>query len=235
MPLMRILLFMLAVTFGVQLNAHTSYPVKIHCPLDSTEFEIWVTGSYTTTRSKKDFQKQGYIGDLYESSINSCPKCHFSGYKKDFDTTYTDTTRAALLQLLAPYAGKNKIDDVKENEIAAQIHLYFHDKNDRIANIYLVASYFLRDSKDRVEERKELQRKTITYLQKAIEAKEYKQNEYATIDYLIAELYRRTGDFENAITYYDRAISDPDKASWIEKLAQEQRQLAVDKNDDNSI
>ena len=45
---------------------HTSFPKKVKCPIDGKKFTIHVTGSYTTTHTLNDFQKQGYIGNLYE-------------------------------------------------------------------------------------------------------------------------------------------------------------------------
>lgn len=52
---------------------------------------------------------------------------------------------------------------------------------------------------------------------------------------LIAEMYRRTGDFKNAVKYYDVVIKSPKKSPWIEDMVMEQKKLAVKKDDNNKI
>jgi hypothetical protein len=205
------------------------------CPIDGEKFTIMVTMSYTTFSTLRDFQQQGAIGDLYESMINSCPKCHYSGYEDDLDTVFTESIREDILKILVPYR-KLKMDDVIECEIAARIHLYFKDKNSIIGNIYLVGSYLAKTSKKKAEKRKELQSLSISYLVKALDGKEYEEEDkYASMNYLVGELYRRTGDFDNAIKYFDTAIKDENKKEWVEKVAEEQKQLAINKDDNNKI
>lgn len=214
---------------------HTSYTKKIKCPIDKEKFTIYVTGSYTTFGTLKDFQKQGAIGNLYEGLVNSCPKCHYSGYQSDFDMTFSKKTKEKILKILEPFKS-SKMTDVLENEIAIKIHQYLNRKNDEIANLYLVASYFLKGDSTQIIKRKELQLNCATYLTKAIDAKEYdKAGTYSTINYLIGELYRRIGEFETAIKYYDFAINDPNKKDWLLEVATKQKELAIKKDDDNSI
>jgi len=228
-------IFIAGLLFSTLSYGHTSYPKKIKCPIDGKKFTIYVTGSYTTFGSLNDFQKFGAIGNLYESSVNSCPKCHYCGYQSDFDTTFTKKTKADILKILEPFK-KSEMTDVLENEIAIKIHQYFKRDNDDIANLFLVASYFLKRDSLQISKRKELQLNCATFLTKAIEDKEYDKKEtYATINYLIGELYRRIGDFDNAIRYYDFAINDENKKDWLLGLATKQKELAIKKDDDNSI
>lgn len=233
--LFSVSLFITILLFSSLSFGHTSVPVKIKCPIDGTTFTISETASYTTFSTLKDFQKQGAIGNLYESYVNACPKCHYSGYQKDFDTTFNTATKKEILIILDPFK-HSEMTDVLENEIAVQIHLFFKRSNDDIANLYLVASYFLRNIIDETPKRKELQLNCLTYLTKAIENKEYSKKEsYASVKYLIGELYRRTGDFSNAIKYYDLALSDENKKDWIVEIANQQKELALKEDDDNGI
>ena len=214
---------------------HTSYPDTVTCPIDGEKFVIYVTMSYTTFNTLLDFQKQGAIGDLYESYINSCPKCHYSGNQSDMDTTFNDSTKQNILKILEPYKNSS-MTDVLENEIAIKIHLYLKRNNDDIAYLYLVTSYFLKGDSSQISKRKELQLKCATYLIKAIENKEYDKNEaYATINYLIGEMYRRIGEFDNAIKFYDLALNDKNKKEWLLEIATKQKERAIKKDDDNSI
>jgi len=214
--------------------ASTIFSKDVKCPICENNFKITVLGSYTTFGAMKDFQRYGAIGPFYEVMINSCPKCHYSGFNRDFDKTFTEETKTEILQILEPYK-KAKMNDVLESEIAAEIHIYLGEKNDRIANIYLVASYLLKYDTNQVEKRKELQKECITYLQKAIENQEYEETEIATIYYLIGELYRRIGEFDNAIKYFDMALNDENKADWLEEIATEQKEMAIAKDDKNDI
>jgi tetratricopeptide (TPR) repeat protein len=102
--------------------------------------------------------------------------------------------------------------------------------------LYLKASYFLKGDSSQTVKRKELQLNAATYFVKAIENKEYDEEAtYATINYLVGELYRRIGDFDKAIKYYDLAINDKKKKDWLLEVATKQKELAIKKDDDNSI
>lgn len=139
--LSRLIILIIGLLFSLVSYAHTKSPKKVKCPIDGKKFTIYVTRSYTAFSTLKDFQKQGAIGDLYESYVNSCPKCHYSGYISDFDTSFTKETNREILKILEPYKS-SKMTDVLENEIAIKLYQYFKCDNDDIANLYLIASYF---------------------------------------------------------------------------------------------
>jgi len=238
----KITILFFAVMTSQTVFGDTYFKEKKKCPICDNKFEITVIGSYTTFGSKKDFQEFGAIGILYEIMINSCPKCCYSGYNSDFDTTFTEKTKAEIRQILEPYK-ETKIDDVLECEIAAKIYLYFNAKNNEVAYIYLVASYLLKYDTAQVIKRKELQKECITYLQKAIENQEYDNAETPVIYYLIGELYRRIGDFDNAVKYFDMVLGKTsdnkkkkkEKKYWLIEVATEQREMAIKKDDRNDI
>lgn len=216
-------------------DAHTCEPQKVKCPMDGTKVEFCVTRSMTVFGSFYDFQKKGAIGNYYEELINSCPKCHFSGYISDFKRKYSKEQKSKILELLKKYDNV-KIDDAKECEIAGEIKELLGAPNDKIANCYLIGSYLVRYDTTRTAYRKLLQTKTLTYLKKAIKANEYKDpSVVATVYYLIGEMYRRTSDFKNAILYFELALSNKEKEDWLEKIANKQKELAVKKDDDNTI
>lgn len=77
---------------------------------------------------------------------------------------------------------------------------------------------------------------SATFFAKAIEAREYGEKErYATINYLIGELFRRAGDFDSAIKFYDLAINDENKRDWVLEVATKQKELATKRDEDNTI
>ncbi|GLB47992.1 hypothetical protein Y10_03600 [Neptunitalea sp. Y10] len=215
-------------------QAHTCDPRIVRCPIDNKKVEFCVTMSMSTFGSYYDFQKTGAIGNHYEQLINSCPKCHFSGFLSDFEKDYSNAEMHKLTTFLEKY--KNiAITDAKECEIAAEIKAFLNEPNDAISNCYLLGSYLVRSETTKTEYRILLQQNTCTYLLKAIDAKEYEDKKVATIYYLIGEMYRRTADFDNAINYYNQAIANENKQEWIEQVANQMKDLALKKDADNNI
>lgn len=229
-----LIIFGILLCFNNTILGHTGYPDTLKCPVCGDKVIFYITASMTTFGGYLDFQKQGAIGYYYEEMINSCQTCYFSGFQSDFDKTYSDSYINSVKKVTEKYKGKT-IDDVLECEIAAEIKLLTNYKYDLIASIYLVASYFLRTDSLQTERRKGLQIKTADYLIKALENKEYKKDVKATINYLIGEMYRRTGTFDKAVFYYDLAIKDKKKQDWIKNVATKQKELALKKDENNNL
>ncbi len=216
-------------------NAYTCSTKKVKCPVDHATVEFCVTMSMTTFGSYYDFQKKGAIGAHYEQLINSCPKCHYSGYLADFDTVFSEQRRGEILEFLSKYDGLN-IDNFLECKIAGTLKNFMGKGSEEIANCFLVGSYLLRSDTSKVKLRKEYQLMVSKYLLKAIENHEIKDSSaFASVYYLIAEMYRRTAKFARATIYYDKAINDPNKQEWVMAVATRQKELAMARDDDNEI
>ncbi|MBD3584101.1 DUF2225 domain-containing protein [Flavobacterium selenitireducens] len=232
----KIILILLVLLIGQNFaNAHTCENETVKCPIDGKKVTFCVTMSMSTFGSFKDFQKKGAIGEHYEELINSCPKCHFSGYIDDFKSKFTEEEKTKVKELLAKFSDAT-MDNAQQCLIAAEIKLSRNVSKKEIAFCYITGSYLLRENDKKVEFRKELQRKAKDNLISALEKDEYDDKTViANINYLIAEMARRTGNFDEAIKHYDLAINDPNKKDWIESVAKEQRELAVKKDDNNKI
>jgi len=189
----------------------------------------------TTFGTYYDFQKKGAVGCHYEELINSCQYCHYSGYISDFDTIYSKERKDEIRSYLKQFALVN-IDDVNECKIAGDLANFMHKSNNKIANYYLIGSYLARFDSIRNELRVSLQLETSDYLEKAIQNNEYKDSSsVATIYYLIAEMNRRASQYDKAIEYYDKAINDPNKMDWVEEVATKQKEIAINKDNNNKI
>lgn len=216
-------------------NAHTCENETVKCPIDGKKVTFCVTMSMTTFGSFKDFQKQGAIGNHYEELINSCSKCHFSGYIEDFQKKYTQEEKIKIEEFLTNF-NNMKIDDGRQCLIAAEIKELLNISKKEIAFCYITGSYLLRENDKETQFRKELQMKAKDNLIAALEKNEYEDKTViANINYLIAEMGRRTGNFDEAIKYYDLAINDINKKEWVEEVAKEQKELALKKDDNNKI
>lgn len=221
----------------VPVRAHTFMQVEAECPVCGNKFKVNQTASMTTFGAYKDFQKQGAIGSYYQDMIISCPKCHFAGYNSDFEKKVDDKIKEKVLKELKPINPGKQLDQATECEFAARIYQWKGEQINKIGFIYLVGSYLLKgatDEKD-IARRRDFQKKSADCLEKALDKGEITGKSRASISYLIGELKRRTGDFESAVKWYDRAINDKEKPEWLDKLAQEQKQLAENKDDNNDI
>ncbi|MDO8316845.1 MAG: DUF2225 domain-containing protein [Flavobacterium sp.] len=216
-------------------NAHTCENETVKCPIDGQKVTFCVTMSMTTFGSFKDFQQQGAIGEHYEGLINTCPKCHFSGYIDDFKTELNGEEKIKIKEYLTKF-DDTKIDDAKQCLIAGEIKELQKKSNKEIAFCYVTGSYLLRNNDKQVEFRKQLQSKAKDNLISALDKNEYEDKSViANINYLIAEMERRIGNFDEAIKHYDLAINDSNKKDWVEKIAKEQKELAVKKDENNKI
>jgi len=233
-PMRKSFLITLGVISTLSLHAHTCYPDTVYCPVDSHKVVFCVTMSMTTFGSYYDFQKKGALGNHYEELINGCPNCHYCGYLRDFKTSFSRERKDSVLSILEKY--KNlELTDAIECEITAAVRLASGGKYDEIADIYLLGSYLLRKDKNNIGKRKQMQLLSCEYFQKAIDDNEYKNEEVATINYLIGDLYRRVGDFEKATLYFDKSLSDKNKKDWLEKIIKEQKELVSKRDDNNDI
>lgn len=111
-----ILLFM-SNLYTKEANAYTSFPITLKCPIDGDTFTTYVTGSYSTFGSFKDFQKDGAIGNLYSNMIHACPSCKYAGYQDYFATTFSDGVKKEIVNILAHYHDQ-PLNEILEIEIA---------------------------------------------------------------------------------------------------------------------
>lgn len=216
-------------------NAYTCENETVKCPIDGQKLTFCVTMSMTTFGSFKDFQKQGAIGGHYEELINTCSKCHFSGYIDDFKSEISGEEKIKIKEYLTKF-DNTKIDEAKQCLIAGEIKELQKKSYNEIAFCYIIGSYLLRNNDKQVDFRKEFQSKVKDNLMAALDKNEYEDKSViANINYLIAEMERRIGNFDEAIKYYDVAINDTNKKDWVEEVAKEQKELAVKKDENNKI
>ncbi len=217
------------------LFAHDCHPQIVKCPIDNVEVKFCVYGSSAAYGNFADFQNKEHMDDYYQELIRSCPKCKYSGFLADFKIEYTAIEKNKIKVFLSKF-NKTKIDDANQCQIAGELKELRKESNDKIANYFLIGSYVLKMKPKTDQYRKELQNKARQFFIKAVANKEYSNAiEISSINYLIAELYRRTADFKNAIKYYDLVIKSPQKSPWIEEMVTQQKELAVKKDAINTI
>jgi uncharacterized protein (DUF2225 family) len=210
--------------------------IKLICPVGGHEFTVQVVVSMTTFGSYLDFQKKGAIGRYYELLVHSCPVCHFSGTVEDFKQALDSSIKKRVLEELKPLQKGKPLDDVIECEFAAKIYQWQNRKKMDIGNIYLIAGYLLRDAEEAQQgHRKELQKLARQYISASLEAGEIEIKDRGVVSYLIGELYRRTGDFDEATKWYDKALAEKDNPDWLKDIVIKQKELAAKKDLNNKI
>jgi uncharacterized protein (DUF2225 family) len=230
----QLAILLLGILFFSKSFGHTSYPDTVYCPLDNSMVIFNITMSMTTFGGYADFEKKGAIGDYYFQFVNSCPKCHFSAFDEDFKKKFSDVEKESLRNFLNQFKDKD-FEEPTQCEIAGEIYKFLNSKNTDIAFCYLVGSYHLRNDENQTERRKQFQKNVILFYLAGLNKNEIEKPNRASYIYLVGEMYRRLGDFENAILYYNKAIDDKNKKDWVKKASEEQKALAEKKDANNLI
>ena len=136
----RYYIIFLTLFLTTNLFSHTCDSQKAKCPICKSKVEFCVTMSMTTTGSYRDFQKQGFVGIHYEELINHCEDCKFSGYKSDFDTSFSKERIIEIKEFLMKYDSLT-VDNMTECEIAGDLGVFLKRDNAEISNYYLIGSY----------------------------------------------------------------------------------------------
>ncbi len=208
----------------------------VNCPLCGEKVKIFETLSMTVSGSYRDFQRR-INGPYYFHLFAHCPTCHFSGYASDFSRTVSeDIKRKVLIELKSIPVGPFHIEKF---EFAAKISSWEKKGYAEIGKIYLFGSYHLKymtDLRDKkfVDLRKRYQALAGEYFIKALETNEIKERERGAISYLIGELYRRRGEFEKALVWYDRALQEENSEDF-KGIIEEQKEMARNRNAGNDI
>ncbi len=233
-----IVLVMLCFVFTIVscASAHTGAMVDFKCPVCGTKVKSMVTLSMTTFGSTRDFQKQGAIGSYYYEMIISCPSCHFAGYQEDFKKDVPPEIKEKVLKELKPVNPGKPLDNATECEFAAKIYEWKKAESSGIANIYLLGSYFLRKAGGEEKKRRmEFQAKTCKYLEDALSKGEIKDKQKPAVQYLIGELYRRQGKFDDAVKWFDLSLKQKEIPDGLKDWINEQKKMAEKKDDNNDI
>jgi uncharacterized protein (DUF2225 family) len=217
-------------------DSHTFTTDVVTCPVCGEKVTIRITTSMYVSKTLMDFQRVGAVGTYYDDLIVSCPVCHFSGYVSDFSREIEDDVKKKVMTELKPKAAGRKLRGFEECEFAAKIYIWQKRRNKEIAHIYLIGSYLLRRAKGDLEQkRKGFQEKAGDYFMKALTADEFEATERGVISYLIGELYRRIGEFQKALFWYDRALKEKENPDWLEGFVEKQQELAKNKDPNNDI
>ncbi|MHB9074090.1 MAG: DUF2225 domain-containing protein [Desulfobaccales bacterium] len=170
--------------------------------------------------------------------IHTCPKCGSPdqtsiwklGNNNDYGKKLSDQEKKEIGKFLISYRENNKVvpklfTPSQKYEVLSNIFIIICSPSIQIAESYLYAAW-MADDEEKVERSKFLREKAIDYFIKALNAKELTERQGQTVTYLIGELYRRIGNYEQAISWFSKVTSD---SKILINLCDRQRRLCLEK------
>ncbi|MEW6376461.1 MAG: DUF2225 domain-containing protein [Thermodesulfobacteriota bacterium] len=197
------------------------------CPCCRFIFLTFILGSTNTYGLwGTDFFKQAAGTQYILIEIQTCPHCGYSGYEEDFkERKVTKELKEFVKHNIRPHARCKMLPIWKKYEFAALIAIRRGDPNREVAELYLRGAWCCQLNEEKVGERY-YRFKAIEYFQNAFKANETLKEEKAIYTYLMGELYRRIGDVEHMVLWFDRVkgtIGEDEGLKWLMDLAIQQK------------
>lgn len=215
------------------------YSKAIKCPVCSKNFNITKVKAKACRVSSRDTDFCVYYEDLNPIfyDIWVCEHCGYASQGEKFEAINAKEQKL-LLEKLAPrwtkrsFAGERNVDMAIEAFKLALLNLQVrHAKPSEFAKICIRLAWLYRLKK----EQKELEfiKHALKYYSEAYEKERFpvdKLDEFTCL-YMIGELSRRAGNYEEAVKWFSRLISSPDarRNPVLMETARDQYQLVKDK------
>ncbi|AVX20539.1 MULTISPECIES: DUF2225 domain-containing protein [Carboxydocella] len=210
------------------------FSVKKTCPICHTVVEVYrvKSSSYSLIGRDSDFcpQYSGINPLLYQVAV--CPQCHYAAPSKTFGTDHPSEEKERLKTLLPILKAKDPEFKFEPNwtyaamafELLIRTMQICKKPPHKLAPLFLRTAWCYRFLGN--------QEKEIFFLELACKHYEenylnsYTQNEMSEVRqlYLIGELKRRLGKFDEAIFWFSKVVSHPQikNEPEVERLAREQ-------------
>jgi uncharacterized protein len=202
---------------------------EITCGFCGKKFKdnVLLSPDVMNTESRTYFGKE----DTLHYLCHSCPHCGFTEY--DHGVTLNDEEKAGIKGFLTNY-GKdhqyNNLSAIEKYEIIANIASIRKQPLLIVASLYQRAAWMADDAKDAASGKK-FRTEAISSYVKALEKKEIDEKKVPATTYLVGELNRRAGNFNEALKWFDRVKPDNPR---LKVLISQQRDLALKKNADEA-
>ena len=170
--------------------------------------------------------------------IHTCPNCGFPHESSLFrpataqkEIKIDDKEKLKISNCLSAFCENNKVTpdsftSCQKYEVLAEIHLLRGKPSLVIAEAYINAAWMADDHAH--QEKIVIYRlKAVDYLNQALAKKEIKADKVPIFTYLIGELYRRAGKFDQALESFSRVKTDDPQ---LESLLKQQTELARKKD-----
>lgn len=199
------------------MNDQIFYQQDRACPVCERKFTVSRVRTSQCAVTKRDTDFCIYYQDVdpYLYSIWVCPHCGYSAPENLFSNL---TSKEKEVITLALKGKEIKVDfsGVRSLEVSIasyKLAIYCCElrecKSSMLAGLYLKAAWLYRKADNFVKEKDYLY-KALEYYQKAYDEEPFPIGNLTelTIRYLIGELYRRVGEYKEAIQWFNRVVSD---------------------------
>lgn len=193
------------------------------CGQKFTDQRIWSTN---VMDRDSEFRPLAMGLDPLPYYVHSCPHC---GYANTSDQDpLRDQEKAEIGKFLTAYrqSHSGQVSPAGKYEILANIYIIRRLPSDKIAYAFQRAAWMADDAGDKIAARK-FRTITLEYLTKALENHEVEAKLTPIITYMVGELNRRLGRFDEALQWFSRVKPDGPN---LETLLAQQTKLAR-KND----
>lgn len=222
------------------------YDKTIKCPVCNNSFNMKVEKTYAPRITSKDsdflIRYENVNPLLYEVWV--CPFCGYAALKGKFEKLKTFQKDLIILKICNQWKGKKYPPIISEAlaieryKVALLNAIVAEARNSTKAYLCLKIAWIYR-LLEKEEEEQEFLSKALEGFLLAYEDEPtpfYGLDTYALM-YLIGELYRRTKDYDNALIWYSRVITNrnatyriKDKARDMKSIAKEAKDVELMKN-----
>lgn len=216
------------------------YSKKVTCPICEGQFDSLKAKINSCKAKKKDEDFCIHYEDLNPAyyEIFVCPYCAYSATENSFEDVNEEDIRLLREAFSGREVERNFCAERSLNDAIAACKLAIHTAELRKANASVLAglclklAWLYRFAGDKQEH------KFLSYsLQNYLEAFKNEKFPFGNLNeisvmYLIGELSRRLGKYNDAIVWFGKVVANPERKQnmWIEKLAREQWALAKEQH-----
>ena len=201
--------------------------IEIQCPCCKNRFptRIWI--STTLGPLGTDFFQQAVGSQPILVGIHACRFCGYSGYREDFEgEKLSKDLKIFVFKKIMPLTRGRELTPSLKYEVAALIAKERGDRSIDVGKLFLRAAWCCTLYEKKEVEEREYRRKAIGHFEKAFERGEIDEGLRARYTYLIGELYRRVGDQEKSLIWFEKvrdAVGGDEGKKWFIDLAIQQK------------
>jgi uncharacterized protein (DUF2225 family) len=216
------------------------YEKSIKCPICNNSFSTKRLRASACRVEKRDedfctFYK-GYNPMHYEVLV--CPHCGYAASENSFDNLSTNEKNAIKEILSGKVINRSFCDERTINDAldSFKLALFIAEarsaKDSIIAGLSLKLSWIYREMKD--EKESDFLQHALKYYKQAYDKEDLPLGnlDEISVQYLLGELSRRLSNLNDAIFWFNKAVSNPEriKNPRIEKMAREQWMVIKEQN-----
>ncbi len=174
---------------------------EVTCVFCKEKFIVMEASSFTIAEKESDFFPHYLGANPLPIMVESCPKCGYTSYTKEFEDKLTKKKKGKVAKTLKSIQTEKKLSPSEKYRSLALIYIA-RDKNAvEVADCYLKAAWCERLEDNRDEELSAL-RKAANYFELGLKANEVSGTEELITRYLVGEIFRRLGEKEKTLKFW---------------------------------